>query len=90
MKATRTIAFSVAAATGFVAGWYLAGWHVERCKADLFSASRYRRLAALSYLAGQERVETLHLLRDYLAWEPMAALRRRATRMVRRLEEHLA
>lgn len=90
MKGTRTIAFSVAAVTGFAAGWYLAGRHVERHKTDLFSANRYRRLVALSYLAGQERVETLHLLRDYVAWEPTVALRRRAQRLVRRMEGNLA
>jgi hypothetical protein len=76
----------MAVAIGLFAGWYLAGRHVERHKANLFSASRYRRLAALTYLAGEERVETVRLLRDYLAWEPTAALRRRAERMVRRME----
>ena len=90
MKATRTVAFSVAATTGFIFGWYLAGRHVERHKTDLFSANRYRRLVALSYLAGQERVETMHLLRDYVAWEPTAALRRRAQRLVRRMEAQLS
>lgn len=90
MKATRTIAFSLAATAGFALGWYLAGRHLERHKADLFSADRFRRLVALSYLAGQERVETLHLLRDYIAWEPTAALRKRAERMVRRMEAQLA
>jgi hypothetical protein len=90
VKATRSIAFSVAAATGFICGWYLAGRHVERHKTDLFSANRYRRLVALSYLAGQERVETMHLLRDYVAWEPTAALRRRAQRLVRRMEAQLS
>ncbi len=89
MKATRTLAFSVSAVAGLIAGWHLASRHVERHQANLFSANRYRRLAALSYLAGQERVETVHLLRDYLAWEPTAALRRRAERMVRRMEAQL-
>lgn len=90
MKATRTVAFSLAAAAGFALGWFLAGRHLERHKADLFSANRFRRLAALSYLAGERRVETLHLLRDYMAWERTPALRRRAARVVRRMEARLA
>jgi hypothetical protein len=90
VRGKRALAFSAAVASGFLIGWYLAGRHVERHKADLFSANRYRRLVALSYLATQERVETLHLLRDYLAWEPTVALRNRARRLVRRLEAHLS
>lgn len=90
MKTSRPLAFSAASVLGFALGWWLAGRHLERHKADLFSANRFRRLAALSYLAGQERVETVRLLRDYIAWEPSAALRTRATRVVARLETRLS
>lgn len=90
MKTTRTLAFSLAAATGLAIGWYLAGRHLERHKADLFSASRIKRLAALSYLAGQERVETVRLLRDYINWETSSVLRQRAVRVVARLEAQLS
>lgn len=86
MKVTRFLAFSAAAATGVVLGWYFAARHLEQHRTDLFSANRFRRLAALSYLAGQERVETVRLLRDYIAWEPSAALRKRAQRVMTRLE----
>ncbi|MBL8985091.1 MAG: hypothetical protein SFV24_12975 [Gemmatimonadales bacterium] len=90
MKATKAVAFSAALVTGFAVGWFLAGRHVERHKEDLFSSNRFRRLAALSYLAGQTRVETLRLLADYIAWEPTAALRKRAVRLRRRMELELA
>lgn len=90
MKPTNAGAFSAAVLVGLVAGWYLAGRHVERHKEALFSASRLRRLAALSYLAGRGQPETVGLLRDYIAWEPLRPLRNRAIRLVRRLELELA
>ena len=90
MKTIRTIAFSVAAGAGLVAGWYLARRHVEQHKEALFSSNRFRRLAALSYLAGHQRPETIGLLRDYITWEPFAPLRKRAARLCRRLELELA
>lgn len=90
MKTTRAVAFAAAAAAGLVMGWLLAGRHLERHKADLFSPNRFRRLVALSYLAGQVRVETVRLLADYVAWEPSAPLRRRAQRVRRRIELELA
>jgi hypothetical protein len=84
------VALSLAAVVGLALGWRLAERHLERHKADLFSPNRFRRLAALSYLAGQDSVGTIRLLKDYLAWEPSAMLRRRASRVVRRMEESLA
>jgi hypothetical protein len=68
VKATRAVAFSVAALVGFLVGWRLAGRHLERHRADLFAASRLKRRAALSYLARQDGPETVHVLRDYIAW----------------------
>lgn len=85
MNATRALVFSMAAAVGLVIGWRLAGRHLERHKTDLFAPSRVRRSAALSYLAGQGGAEAVHLLRDYIAWEPSRPLRRRAQRMMRRM-----
>jgi hypothetical protein len=43
-------------------------------------------LVALGFLAGQNEVETVRLLRDYLAWERQPMLRRRAEAIVRRME----
>jgi hypothetical protein len=90
VKTTKAVAFSFGLVAGAVAGWYFAGRHLERHKEALFSPNRFKRLVALSYLAGQVRVETLRLLGDYIAWEPSAALRRRAVRVRRRMERELA
>jgi hypothetical protein len=89
VRTTRALSFSVAALVGFAVGWRLAGRHLERHKADLFATSRLRRTAALSYLAGQDRPETVQLLRDYISWEPSAPLRRRARRLLRRMRRNL-
>ena len=89
MKATRAIAVTLAVVAGFALGWRLAGRHLERHKAALFNPNRLRRLAALGYLAGQENPETIRLLRDYIAWEQSTTLRRRARRLVGRMERHL-
>ena len=85
MRTTRTVAFSMGALAGFAIGWGLAGRHREQNRAALFHPSRWRRLAALSHLAGQENPATIQLLRDYVAWEPATPLRWRAERMVRRM-----
>lgn len=89
MKATRTLAVTLAVAAGFAIGWRLAERHLVRHKSALFSPSWVRRRAALSYLAGQASPATVRLLRDYLAWEPTVSLRRRAQRLVRRMESNL-
>jgi hypothetical protein len=90
VRTTKAVAFTVAAVAGLAAGWYLAGRLLEHHKEDLFSRNRLRRMAALGYLAGQVRVETVRLLGDYIAWEPLAGLRRRAERIRRRIELELA
>jgi len=90
VKTTKAVAFSLAAVAGFAAGWYLAGRHLTHHREDLFSPNRLRRMAALGYLAGQVRVETVRLLADYIAWEPLAGLRKRAERVRRRMELELA
>ena len=90
MRTTKAVAFSTALVAGLAVGWFLAGRHLERHKEDLFSPNRFRRLAALSYLAGKTGVETIRLLGDYIAWEPSSALRRRAIRLRRRMELELA
>lgn len=90
MRAARALGFTVAAVVGFTLGWGLAGRHIARHKADLFSSSRLRRMAALSYLAGQDGPEVVQVLQDYVAWEPTIALRRRAHRLLRQLRRNLA
>jgi len=90
VRPTRALAFSLAALAGVVAGWQLAERHLERHKADLFSSSRLRRLAALSYLAGREGPEVFQALSDYVVWEPSPTLRRRAERQLKRMERSMA
>ena len=47
---------------------------------------RLKRLSALGYLSAHPTVETVRLLRDYIAWERQPMLRRRAEALVRRPE----
>ena len=81
--------FAGGVAFGVAAGWVLAQRRLETHRRALFSARPLRRLAALGFLAGQSDVETVRLLRDYLAWERQPMLRRRAAAIVRRMEEGL-
>jgi hypothetical protein len=74
---------------GVVAGWALAQQRLTSHRRDLFSPRPLRRLAALSYLAGEGDVETVRLLRDYLAWERQPMLRRRGEALLRRMEASL-
>ena len=74
---------------GVALGWLAAQEYVGRHREDLFSPRPLRRLAALGNLAALHRVETVRLLRDYLAWERHPVLRRRANRIVRRMEAAL-
>ncbi|HET7599188.1 MAG TPA: hypothetical protein VFK09_02790 [Gemmatimonadales bacterium] len=83
---SRSTVFAGGAAAGVVLGWLLAQYRFERHRRDLFSPHPLRRLAALGFLAGQNGVETIRLLRDYLAWERQPVLRRRGEAIVRRME----
>ncbi|HMC56461.1 MAG TPA: hypothetical protein VKH19_14870 [Gemmatimonadaceae bacterium] len=74
---------------GMLAGMILWSMQMQRCRRDLFSARPFRRLAALGYLAGQRGADTLRLLTEYSRWETNPALRRRAERLVNRLQAAL-
>lgn len=71
---------------GLVTGWVVAQRRFAVHRRALFDARTDRRRAALGFLAGQGSVETIRLLRDYLAWEQQPALRRRAETILRRME----
>jgi hypothetical protein len=86
---SRSVWFAGGAAVGLAAGWLLAQYRFARHRADLFSAQPLQRLAALGFLAGQLGVDTVRVLRDYLAWETHPVLRRRADSIVRRMEAAL-
>jgi hypothetical protein len=74
---------------GATAGWVVVQRYIRDHRSDLFSSRVVRRMSALAHLAGQESVETVRVLRDYIAWEPHPILRRRAERLVKRLEAAL-
>lgn len=79
------IGFGMGAAVGAL----LSQTSMGKYRTDLFSSSFLRRLSALSYLRGHPSVDSVRLLRDYLGWERHGVLRRRAERMVRRMEAKL-
>jgi hypothetical protein len=85
-------ALIVAGATlaGVALGWAAIQGRQRMHRAELFSGRPSRRAAALGFLAGQPSVETIHLLRDYLRWESVPALRRRGQALVARMEARLA
>ena len=87
---SRGLVFFGAVVAGVAAGWFLGQRHLVRSRSDLFSAQPLRRLSALGFLQGQEEVETVRLLRDYLSWESKPMLRRRAQAILRRMESTLA
>lgn len=89
MMRTRGGVVVLGLAAGLAAGWFWAAARQDRHRAGLFSASRARRRAALGWLAGDQRVETVTLLRDYLRWEREPRLRTRAAALLARLEADL-
>jgi hypothetical protein len=87
--ASRGLLLAGGAVVGTAAGWVLAQRRFERHRRDLFHRHPLRRLGALGFLAGQNGVETVRLLRDYLRWETHPMLRRRATAMLTRMERSI-
>ena len=74
---------------GVVAGIVVWSLQIRRSRRALFSASPVRRLAALGHLAGQPGIESAQLLTEYLRWETRPMLRRRAERILGRMQRHL-
>lgn len=74
---------------GVVAGLVVWSMQMRRCRRDLFSANAMRRFAALGYLSGQPGVETAQLLTEYVRWETNAVLRKRAARLLKRMQNYL-
>ena len=75
---------------GFVAGFALWSRQQRVDRQSLFSRNPMRRRAALGYLRSQADEQTVALRREYLAWESKPELRRRARRLLRRVERTLA
>lgn len=91
----RTAARTSSAVTvGFLGGLLLGAvvWssQIRRSRRELFNPSPLKRLAALGALAGQPGLDSARILRDYLGWEQQPALRRRAERLLHRMQAHLS
>jgi len=87
---TRVKVLLAALGLGLVTGVVLAQHSLSRYRRALFSGRPLQRLSALGYLSAHPTVETVRLLRDYIAWEQQPMLRRRAEALVRRMEGKLA
>lgn len=80
----------LAAAAASLLGTLFVRDQMARHSRDLFSSRPLRRLAALGYIAGRPpAVESVRLLRDYVAWERQPLIRRRAVQVLSRLERSL-
>jgi len=88
--ANRTRLAALGFFSGFAAGLVLWSREQHARKRDLFSTRPMRRYAALSYLRGQRTPETASLLKDYIRWEQRADFKRRARRLLDRVERQLA
>jgi hypothetical protein len=74
---------------GLVLGALVWSTQIRRSRRELFNPSPFRRLAALGHLAGQPGLDSARILTDYLGWEKHPALRRRAERLLRRMQSQL-
>jgi hypothetical protein len=92
-RGTDAITPLALSALGFVGGVAVGAalWSrlLDVNRRGLFSHHPVRRFAAISYLGARPSVDTVRLLRDYIAWEPHPLLRRRARRVLRTVEELL-
>lgn len=81
------------AALGFVGGMAtgLAVWssQLHRSRRELFSESVVRRVAALGHLRGRPGTATALLLGEYVRWERIPLLRRRAELLLREMAHDL-
>jgi hypothetical protein len=86
----KTVAVTTLAFVGGVAmGLVVWSGQTRSARRHLFSSNRWRRLAALGHLRGQRSLSTVHLLRDYIAWEAEPGLRRQGSTILRQMEHAL-
>jgi hypothetical protein len=74
---------------GLLAGLVVWSYQMQRCRRDLFSKSPVKRFAALGYIGGHPGVETHQLLVEYLRWESNQLLRKRAEKLLHRMQRLL-
>lgn len=87
--ASTSKAVTVAFLGGLVVGALVWSAQMQRSRRELFSQSRFRRLAALGYLSAAPSVETATLLSEYVRWEKDTGLRRRGERALRLMKDYL-
>ena len=89
LKKAGLVALLVVAVAGVAV--LVAHDQMTRHQRDLFSPRVFRRLAALGHMArARASVNTVNLLKDYMAWEPRKLLRDRARAIEARMERELA
>ncbi len=91
-KKVRTAGITVlaAAAAGAIAALIIRD-QISRHRRNLFSPRALRRLAALGHMGREPAsVETIRVLRDFIAWEPRRMLRERARSIMERMEAEVA
>lgn len=87
---TAGITVLAAAAAGALAALIIRD-QITRHRRDLFSPLALRRLAALGHVnKAPASVDSIRMLRDFVAWEPRRLLRERALSIVYRMEEEVA
>lgn len=80
----------IVAAAASVAGVLFVRDQMSRHRRDLFNSRPLRRLAALGYIAGAPpSIDTVRLLRDYIAWESQPLIRRQAVQVLAKVERSL-
>jgi hypothetical protein len=75
---------------GLTIGLLVWSTQIRRCRRDLFSKSPVRRLAALGYIGGRPGIDAARLLTEYVSWERRPILRRRAERLLRRMQAQIS
>ena len=81
------------ATAAFVGGVLLGAiaWSTQmhRSRRDLYNPSPWKRLAALGHLSAAPGLDTVRVLTDYVDWERHPALKRRAERLLSRMQLRL-
>lgn len=89
MRTRRRRALTAGFVGGVVAGLVIWSMQMQRSRRDLFSPNAIRRFAALGYLGGQPGLETAQLLTEYVRWETKPVLRKKAERLLKRMQRYL-
>ena len=89
MASRAKTALAAAFVGGVLAGLVVWSVQMTRCRRDLFSRSPIKRYAALGYLGGHPGVETAQLLGEYVRWESTPLLRKRAEKLLQRMQRRL-